>query len=301
MSTLRNRLPALSRANVALALSIVACIWAFQIPHLAGAAIGKITGLQIAQNTITSGNIKNGAVSASDMGKNSVTSDKLKNGSVSAADLKKASVGAEQMAPAAVGAAQMKAGAIGEAQLAAQAVSSDKIKDASIGNADLKAGTLTDEKFAAGELPGVVTPLKSGQSVRGVFAMQSHEHFNWTGISLPMPSQTEFDSYHVVVAPPVPNPTGIVTDMVPAAGCTGSAANPVSAPGFVCIYPLIATNSVELMGWGANCACGNPQTQGDGTKYGFMVQVFATGAIDNTGSGPMTPATVSGVWVYTAP
>jgi hypothetical protein len=264
MFTRRRRLPAMSRANVALVLSVCACVWSFHVPQLVVAATAHITGAQIAQNTITSSNIKNGTIAAQDVAASAITSQKVANGSLTGQD--------------------MKGDSIGQAQLAANSVSAAKIQNASITNADLKPATLTDSKFAPGELPGVVTPLKSGQSVHGVFALQSDDHFTWTGVTLPMPSQTEFDSYHVAV---------VGYDDPVQAGCTGTATAPVSAPGFVCIYPLIKTAGItNLLGWGADCSCGDPNATGDGSKYGFMVQAYGT-----TG----TTTTASGVWVYTAP
>jgi hypothetical protein len=139
---------------------------------------------------------------------------------------------------------------------------------------------------ASGRSP--LTPLQSGERVFGVAAVQGQSTNIWTGVTMPVPASIPIDSFHVVVAPVA----GKTTDVVAGAGCTGTAADPVSAPGFVCVYPVVVSaNVTSLFGWGAPCSCGSPGTTGDGGRFGFYFQT----------NGEVGLTTANGVWVYTAP
>jgi len=128
-----------------------------------------------------------------------------------------------------------------------------------------------------------LTPLQSGERIFGVFALQGQGPNLWTGVSFQVPAPGPVDSRHVVLAG---------NDTVTGDGCTGSTSAPVSAPGYVCMYPSVAAGTQTGYGWGALCSCADPAATGDGSPYGFLVQV------NGAGSGLMT---ASGVWVYTAP
>ena len=81
-------------------------------------------------------------------------------------------------------------------------------------------------------------------------------------------------------------------DTVTGDGCTGTADNPVSSPGYVCLYTNISVGTTSGYGYGARCSCGSSVATGDGSRYGFTVQA----------NGPAsTVLTANGVWVYTAP
>lgn len=126
--------------------------------------------------------------------------------------------------------------------------------------------------------------LQTGERVFGVYAMQGQGPNLMTGVTLPIPAPEAIDSLHVVVA-------GGGGDPALGAGCTGTAQDPVSAPGFVCAYPILAAGVTTAYGWGIACACGDPMATGDGRRHGFMVQA----------DGPLGLITATGVWVYTAP
>jgi hypothetical protein len=127
-----------------------------------------------------------------------------------------------------------------------------------------------------------LSSLQTGERIFGVFAVQGQGPNLWTGVTLQVPAPVPVDSFHVVIAG---------NDTVTGDGCTGTTAAPVSGPGFVCIYPALSAGTTSGFGWGALCACGDPTVTGDGSRYGFIVQV-------NGGPGLIT---ASGVWAYTAP
>ncbi len=128
-----------------------------------------------------------------------------------------------------------------------------------------------------------LAPLQSGERIFGVYAMQGPAPNLWTGVTFPIPAAAPVDSRHVVLAG---------NDVVDGAGCTGTAADPVSAPGFVCVYPTQSVGTETGFGWGVDCACGDPAATGDGSRFGFFVQV------NGQAPGLMTSG---GTWVYTAP
>jgi hypothetical protein len=94
---------------------------------------------------------------------------------------------------------------------------------------------------------------------------------------------------------PIPAPAGLTDNHVNVAGgaddvagtCTGTFSNPTAAPGYVCIYPYYTEDTTlgDSAGylWGAN---------GDGTKWGFQLSIFSTGA------GSLTEFAN---WAYSAP
>jgi hypothetical protein len=189
---------------------------------------------------------------------------------------------------------------------AAAKIGSSQIKDNSIQSKDVKnnAIALTDLSSKARDgLDGArgpagpagpagaagpagrsaLSPLQRGERIYGTFAIQGEGSNLWTGVSFQVPAPVPVDSRHVVIAG---------NDTITGDGCTGSLTNPVSAPGFVCIYPSLSANTSAGFGWGVLCACLDPTSQGDGSRFGFIV------GVDRDTPGLVT---VNGVWVYTAP
>ena len=190
-----------------------------------------------------------------------------------------------------VGSSQIKNGSVKSADLKNGGVQSKDVKNATILGQDIKNGTIGAgdiKKSAKDSLKGqdgksALTPLSTGERVYGTYALQGPGPNLWTGVSFPIPAPTPVDSLHVVIAG---------NDTVSAAGCTGNKFNPVSAPGFVCVYTHFSVNTTSGFGWGTFCACSNATATGDGSRFGFQVQ--ANGNNTNT-------ITAVGTWVYTAP
>lgn len=190
-------------------------------------------------------------------------------------------------------------GLIGSAEIQDNSVASKDIKDRTIGLKDLADQTRKGLRGAAGPAgaAGAVGPvgpngpagrsalssLSSGESIHGVYAVQGQGPNLWTGVTFPVPAPVPVDSRHVVIAN---------NDTISGDGCTGSTTNPVSAPGYVCIYTHISVNTISGFGWGALCSCGDATATGDGSRFGFIVQANGAAA---------TLLTASGVWAYTAP
>lgn len=167
--------------------------------------------------------------------------------------------------------------------LGRNAVTSKSVKDGSLLGAD----------FAPGQLPAgapgpagrsALSTLQSGETVRGVWAVQGSEGAQRTGITLPIPAPTQIDSRHAAF-------DTTLTEAPAAAGCTGNVVDPVAAPGYACIYASSASDQDNnSAGYGVDCTCANPQATGDGSRFGFVIVTNAAGA-----------HAVDGSWAYTAP
>lgn len=185
---------------------------------------------------------------------------------------------------------------IGSSQIKNNSVASKDIKNSTILSKDLARKTRSALKGARGATGATgpagptgaagrsaLSSLASGERIYGTFGVQGQGPNLWTGVTFPVPAPTPVDSRHVVLAG---------NDTLTGDGCTGSTTNPVSAPGYVCIYPHISGNTTSGFGWGALCGCGDATATGDGSRFGFMAQV--NGAMGNV-------LTANGVWAYTAP
>ena len=128
-------------------------------------------------------------------------------------------------------------------------------------------------------------PLHSGETIRGVWGIRrandggSAALEEW--ITFPVPAPSPVDSAHVAVAG---------NDDPPGDGCTGTAAAPVSAPGFVCAYIAHASATTAASGFGAPGGQNYPELSGNGSPYGFGVLVIGDPGFY-----------ADGTWAYTAP
>jgi hypothetical protein len=128
--------------------------------------------------------------------------------------------------------------------------------------------------------------LQTGETIGGAWASSGQVSgvVTVTGITFPIPAPQPVDSLHVVVQG---------NDSITGDGCTGTAAAPVSAPGFVCIYFAHYVNTTNADGYGARAdlsILSSDSTTGDGSPYGFVL------ALKGTGNWY-----ANGVWAYTAP
>jgi hypothetical protein len=201
---------------------------------------------------------------------------------------------------------QIKAGAVKNPDLADSAVTSPKVADGSLLGRDFAPGELArgeqGPQGATGPqgLPGAdgqpgrsaLSSLQSGERLVGTWATQGSEVQVRDAITLPIPAPTPIDSLHAVYQNSSTNGgTPPPASETPAeAGCTGTMADPVSAPGYVCIYANPAGVNAGF-GYGINCTCSSFTATGDGSRFGFVVVTNSTGGAQGT----------NGVWVYTAP
>ena len=223
---------------------------------------GNIRSVEIVDNTIKSKDIKDAAIQNKDIAKEEIEADRIADAAIASAEIENNTIGLRDIAASAEEDLQGQRGPTGETGPTG----------------------LTGTSGPAGPAGrSALEPLRSGESVYGVAAVQGQGPNLWTGVTLPIPAPTPVDSFHVVIAN---------NDTLSGDGCTGTAADPVSSPGFVCLYTHLAVNTTSGYGWGARCSCGDATATGDGSRFGFMVQA----------NGPAAQlVTANWVWVYTAP
>ena len=218
-----------------------------------GYAAVKIGSAQITNNSVASRDIKNRTIVSKDISKKTRASLKGQKGDTGATGAKGD--------PGATGATGAKG---------------DPGATGATGAAGAKGDTGPPGRSA-------LEPLKGGETIRGAWAMRGDgtSSTEFAGITFPIPSPTPVDSAHVVLA----GNDGQTGD-----GCSGTAAAPVSAPGFVCIYLATATNTTAGFGYAALSTGGSATATGDGSSYGFAIRV--DGAANWFADG---------TWAYTAP
>jgi hypothetical protein len=184
---------------------------------------------------------------------------------------------------AAFAAGKLAKNSVGPRQLRKNSVNSAKVKNHSLKAVDFKAGQLpAGKRGPKGEAgTSALDVVPSGATIHGAWSLSGNSSRDYTSPTFPIPAPQPVDSEHVVVAG---------NDIITGDGCTGSAADPVAAPGFVCIYfghVSGPTNSAH--GFGANADPVTPVAT-DGSRFGFMIEVDG---------GPFWLA--NGTWAYTAP
>jgi hypothetical protein len=223
------------------------------------AAIGAITSPQIQNNTIQSKDIKDETLQNKDIAEDEIEADRIEDAAIRSQEIKNNTIALKDIAASAEEELQGQQGPMGP-----------------VG----PAGTPGDAGPAG---RSALTTLQSGERIYGVAGVQGQGPNLWTGVTFQIPAPTPVDSLHVVIAN---------NDTITGDGCTGTAADPVSAPGYVCLYSHLAVNTTSGYGWGARCSCGDATATGDGSRFGFMVQA-------NGQAGALL--TANWIWVYTAP
>ncbi len=125
----------------------------------AGLAKNSVGSKQLKANAVTAAKIKNSAVNSHKLAHGAVVAGKLGANSVSSGVLQNESVSAAKLAKNSVANAAIANGVVGTNKLGNNVVTTAKLADGSVSSAKL-----------SGEIgPGTVSPLKSGQTLRGVF------------------------------------------------------------------------------------------------------------------------------------
>jgi hypothetical protein len=178
-------------------------------------------------------------------------------------------------------------GSVGARQLKKNAVRSAKVKDRSLQARDFKRGQLPSGPRGATGPAGrsALTTLRRGETIRGTWNIdgdQANGSAHTAAVTFQLPASRPVDSAHVALDG---------NDEPPGSGCSGTAAAPVAGPGFVCAYVASSAHTTSGSGFGAlrvfPTASG---ATGDGSRYGFVIDVAGTAAFR-----------ISGTWAYTAP
>jgi hypothetical protein len=235
-----------------------------------------------------------GVAVAAGLPKNSVGQKQLKRGAVTAAKLKRGAVTSGKIAPRAVTAGKLGANAVLPGNLGNGIITTNKLSDGAVIASKIKNGVITtnkltngavttaklgDKSVTLGKLADNIAPLlgtlKSGQTLRGVFAIGGEDKVAPDSVSFQFP----------LLNPPAAPKDNILDAGKTNANCAGitGTATPQANPGQLCVY--ITSKSAEFEG--LEFIAGATNRLGFGLSAGFKLA---------------DPANlVTGQWAVTAP
>lgn len=199
---------------------------------------------QLKRGAVKSPNIARAAVKRNKIAPRAINNTLIAAGAVNTAKIANGSINRNKLRPGAVDASRLAPGAVGTAALQAGAVGSEALADGSVNTADLANNSVSRAKIAEGSLP-MLAPLRSGQTLRGMFALGGPEgtHLDAQTFEFPM-----------VLAPAAP-PANIIdiAGGAPAytAECPGIAGGnqqtPNAANGQLCFYITAKTGDFSSL------------------------------------------------------
>jgi hypothetical protein len=195
---------------------------------------GAVTAAKIRKQAVTSGKIKARAVTPGKLGANAVLPGNLGNGIISTAKIAAGAVVASTIKNGVVTNNKLQNGAVNTAKLADNAVTANKLADKAVTPAKLSFQTTA---------PGVVSPLASGQTLRGVFDV---------GGTAEAATPPEIAKAAVSYFSPLANPPA-VTVLLPGqvtANCAGLGngnSTPLATAGNLCLYITEAKNLADTL------------------------------------------------------
>lgn len=198
-----------------------------------------------------------GAAVAAGLPKNSVGPNQLKRGAVSTPKLKRNAVTAGKIAPKAVVAGKLGANAVLPGNLGNGIITTNKLSDGAVIASKIKNNVVTTNKLnngavttaklgdgsvTLGKLADTVPPLlgtlKTGQTLRGVFAIGGEDKVSPDSVSFQFP----------LLNPPAAPKENVLEAGKTNANCPGitGSTTPQANPGQLCVY--ITTKSTEFEG-----------------------------------------------------
>jgi hypothetical protein len=281
---MKSRLPQLSYSNViatiALFIALGGAAVAAGLPKNSVGAKqlkrGAVTAAKIKKGAVTSGKLAPKSVTAGKLGPNAVLPGNIGNGAVTSAKIGAGAVIASSIKNGVITANKLSNNAVTTAKLDNEAVTTQKLNPGSVTNPVLANGSVTPNKLSK-EFGPIVEPLKTGQTLRGVFdiggTMKSAEPVSYrSSETFPFPLQ----------ATPTPNVMLPGTTSPACPGLGGGNTTPQAAAGQLCVYVTGATPETTLT-----------IDVGSNNRLGFgILAAFKKGETDNF---------VQGVWAVTAP
>lgn len=257
---------------------------------------GAVTGKAIRKGAVTSGKIAPKAVTAGKLGPNAVLPGNLGAGIINTSKIAAGSVNAEKIANNTVTTNKLNNKGVTSAKLAEKAVETGNLGENAVTNPKLAANAVTAPKLAKAsvtteklgpeviEALNTVQPLRSGQTLRGVFDIGGLA--SETAVAPELPSARGALSYQQALGN-TPAVTIVKKGSAPTAACPGLGAGettPAAAPNVLCIYLTTETNLDPT----APLAAENPNRLG-------------TGLVAKAKEKTKGEFIASGVWAVTAP
>jgi hypothetical protein len=241
---------------------------------------GAVTPAKIRKNAVTPGKIAPGAVTPGKLGANAVLPGNLGNGIISTSKIAAGAVIASTIKNGVVTNNKLANGSVNTAKLADSAVNSSKLANNAVTAAKLANDSVTPAKLSFPiSAPGTVSPLASGQTLRGIF-----------DLGTTATAANEIEKAAISYASPLATTAPAVTVLLPGqttANCAGIGANltPAATAGNLCVYLIEGTNLADTVPGEGLVAEGN-------TRLGFGLSAKAKAAGNFTAIG---------FWAVTAP
>lgn len=201
---------------------------------------------QLKRGAVKTKNIRQGAVTRHKIAPRAVNNLKIAPRAVNGPKLANGSVNRFKISPGAVDTSRLAPGAVAAATLAPGAVGPDALADGSVVTEKLANNSVTRAKVAANSLP-MLAPLRSGQTLRGMFALTANPGATPTEDVLASDAQTfEFPMFH---SPELHVIDATAGAPAPTAECPGIAGGNVETPrpprascAFTCAPPRAITS-----------------------------------------------------------
>jgi hypothetical protein len=205
---------------------------------------GAVTPKALRKAAVTSGKIAPNAVVAGKIGPNAVLPGNLGPGIINTSKLAAGAVNAEKIANNVITTNKLNNKAVTAAKIAEKGIATGNLAESAVTTGKIADGAVTAAKLN-GEVLNNVQPLKSGQTVRGVFDLGGYESATEATPTTGEPpvAHTAITYQQALVNPPAPF---IVAKGGPyPAQCPGLGAGettPAAAPGWLCVYLTTETN-----------------------------------------------------------
>jgi hypothetical protein len=267
-------LPKLSYSNVIATIALFIALGGAAIA--AGLPKNSVGAKQLKRGAVTAAKLKKAAVTSGKLAPKSVVAGKLGPNAVLPGNIGNGAITSAKIGAGAVIASSIKNGVITTNKLTSKAVTTDKLAANAVTNPILANGSVTPNKLSD-EFGPIVSTLKSGQTLRGVFdiggTMKDAEPASYRA------SQTFQFPLQATPAPNVLLP-GTTSPACPGLG--GGNTTPLAAAGQLCVYITGSTPEATLT-----------IDAGSNNRLGFgLLAAFKKAETDNF---------VQGVWAVTAP
>jgi hypothetical protein len=273
---MKSRLPKLNYANVIATMALFVALSGVAVA--AGLPKNSVGTKQLKRGAVTAAKLKRGAVTSGKLGPKSVSAGKLGPNAVLPGNIGNGAITSAKIGAGAVIANSIKNGVITTNKLNAKAVTTDKLAAGAVTNPILANGSVTPAKLS-NEFGPIISTLKSGQTLRGVFDIGS------TGAAEETTRSAVSFQFPLLAAPAV----NVLPPGATSANCaglgSGAAQTPQATAGNLCIYVTAKEGLDEVAPF-------SPIQAENNTRLGFGLVAKAISS---------QPYYAYGQWAVTAP
>ena len=229
--------PKLSYSNVIATIALFIALGGAAVA--AGLPKNSVGAKQLKRGAVTAAKLKKGAVTSGKLAPKSVVAGKLGANAVLPGNIGNGAITSAKIGAGAVIASSIKNGVVTTNKLASKGVTTDKLASGAVTNPILANGSVTPNKLS-NEFGPIVATLKSGQTLRGTFAIGGAGE----KLSVAIGGQSFQAPLANAPAANVINPATATN-----AACTGlgSGQTPAATAGNLCLYVTSSTNLKTLV------------------------------------------------------